>query len=229
MFKKLKNLIYQRAYISPDIAGNIVDRFHKLYYDSFIFGKTWRDTHWLGTPTLKCPLDLWLYQEMIHELKPDLIIETGTAKGGSGLYLSCMCDLVKNGKVVSIDVLDDPGRPKHERLTYLHGSSTAEDIVEKVKGMIKPDATVLVFLDSDHSKEHVLAEMKIYSRMVTKGSYMVVEDSNINGHPVDPDFGPGPMEAMDEFLKDNNDFVVDKDKEKFYLTFNPKGYLKKRG
>lgn len=228
MFKKLKNLIYQRAYIAPDVADNIVERFHKLYYDSFIFGKTWRDTHWLGTPILKCPMDLCLYQEIIHELKPDLIIETGTAKGGSALFLSSMCDLVKNGKVVSIDVLDDPGRPKHERLTYLHGSSTSDDIVGKVKEMAKDAATLLVFLDSDHSKKHVLEEMKIYSRMVTKGSYMVVEDSNINGHPVDPDFGPGPMEAMEEYLANNNDFVIDKDKEKFYLTFNPKGYLKKR-
>lgn len=83
----------------------------------------------------------------------------------------------------------------------------------------------MVFLDSDHQKDHVLKEMIIYSRFVSEGSYLIVEDSNINGHPVYTDFGPGPMEAIDEFLKGNKNFIVDKKMEKFFLTFNPRGYL----
>jgi len=86
----------------------------------------------------------------------------------------------------------------------------------------------MVILDSDHSKGHVLSELKIYSKFVTKGSYIIVEDTNINNHPVFPDFGPGPMEAVEEFLKENKDFSVDRSREKFYLTFNPKGFLQKR-
>ena len=85
----------------------------------------------------------------------------------------------------------------------------------------------MVILDSDHGKDHVLNELRTYSPFVTKGSYLIVEDTNINGHPVLHDFGPGPMEAVEDFLKENQNFTVDKSKEKFYLTFNPKGYLRK--
>jgi cephalosporin hydroxylase len=86
----------------------------------------------------------------------------------------------------------------------------------------------MVILDSDHHKDHVLRELEIYSKFVTNGSYIIVEDTNINGHPVRPKFGPGPTEAVKEFLKGSRDFVIDKSREKFFLTFNPNGYLKKR-
>jgi cephalosporin hydroxylase len=85
----------------------------------------------------------------------------------------------------------------------------------------------MVILDSDHSKQHVLQELHAYAPLVTKGSYLIVEDTNVNGHPVFPEHGPGPMEALDEFLGQNSDFVVDRDREKFYLTMNPQGYLHK--
>lgn len=85
----------------------------------------------------------------------------------------------------------------------------------------------MVILDSDHSKVHVLNELRIYSKLVTKGNYLIVEDTCINGHPVCQGFGPGPMEAVEEFLKENQDFVVDRTREKFYLTFNPKGGLRR--
>ena len=86
---------------------------------------------------------------------------------------------------------------------------------------------LLVLLDSDHSREHVLDELRAYSPLVTPGSYVIVEDTNLNGHPVWPDFGPGPMEAVDIFLSESDDFVIDTSREKFYLTWNPRGYLKR--
>ncbi len=88
---------------------------------------------------------------------------------------------------------------------------------------------MLVILDSDHSKRHVLDELRTYSQFVGEGSYIIVEDTNVNGHPVLPEFGPGPMEAIQDFLKENKDFAVDGSKEKFYMTFNPKGYLRRVG
>ncbi len=85
----------------------------------------------------------------------------------------------------------------------------------------------MVVLDSDHSKENVLNELRMYDALVTENSYLIVEDTNINGHPALPEFGSGPMEAVEEFLKENKTFDVDKNKEKFFLTFNPRGYLKR--
>ena len=101
-------------------------------------------------------------------------------------------------------------------------------IYKTIAEMIEADQVVLVILDSDHNMPHVIKEMEIYSEFVTKGSYMIVEDSNVNGHPIMPNWGPGPFEAIQEFLRKSDSFEVDKDREKFYLSFNPNGYLKKR-
>jgi cephalosporin hydroxylase len=222
---------FERLYNHDDDARSdarvrraIVDQFHRLYYDD---PGTWRDTHWLGVNTFKCPLDLWIYQEILHELRPELIIECGTASGGSAAYLASMCDLVGCGRIVSIDIESKPDRPVHPRITYLHGSSVDPDVVAQVRAMVPADGHVLVILDSDHSATHVARELSTYCDMVTVGSFLVVEDSDINGHPVLPDFGPGPMEALDAFLKSNDHYVVDERKQKYHLTFNPRGFLRR--
>jgi cephalosporin hydroxylase len=222
-----KNLIYRRTYINPKLENDVVNQFHKLYYDSRHFGKSFGNTFWMGTRAFKCPLDLWIYQEIIFERKPDLIIECGTAKGASALFLASMCDLANKGEIVTIDIDEDESRPKHNRIKYLKGSTTSEDILKKVEELASGKKEVLVILDSDHSRDHVLSELKLYNKFVNKGGYLIVEDTNLNGHPVIPNFGPGPMEAVQEFMKENKDFIVDKDKEKFYLTFNPNGFLKR--
>lgn len=205
---------------SPD---GEVRNFHKLYYDSE--NQTWRDTYWLGVPVLKCPLDLWVYQELVHRLRPDHIVEAGTHKGGSAFFLACLCELLRHGKVISIDISFRGDRPEHERIEYIEGSSIADETLATVREIVSGSETVLVILDSDHDREHVLAELRAYSTIVTVGSYLIVEDTNLNGHPVRSDWGPGPAEAVECFLGESATFRRDPSLEKHFLTFNPGGYL----
>lgn len=225
--RTLRGLVYYRFFGNKKLERDITEEFTKFYYNAGTFNKTWKSTFWLGTRIRKFPMDLVIYQEIIFEIKPDVIIESGTADGGSALFLASICDAIGNGRVITIDIEEKWGRPKHKRITYLKGSSTSEEIVGRIEKLVKEDEKVLVILDSDHHEKHVLNELRIYSRFVTKGSYLIVEDTIVNGHPVEPQYGPGPMEAVEKFLKENKDFVVDKKREKLYVTCNPGGYLKK--
>src|SRR5215203_3701979 len=204
----------------------LIDQFHALYYDRN--EQTWGNTFWLGHHVLKCPLDLWTYQEILHEVQPELIIETGTYQGGSALFLASICDLLGRGEVLTIDVDRREDRPRHPRITYLTGSSTSHAVLRQVRRRARDRSHVLVILDSGHARKHVLAELRAYAPLVTPGSYLVVEDTNLNGHPVYEAFGPGPMEAVQDFLKERDDFEVDRSREKFLFTFNPGGWLRKR-
>lgn len=215
---------FARRPILRAIARPVASVFHFVYYHNA--SETWKNTSWLGTPTQKIPLDLWIYQEIIHETRPDVIVEAGTFMGGSALFLASMCDLIDRGRVISIDI-QDLKPPRHKRIRYLLGSSTSPEIVREVRSLISPGEKVMVVLDSDHTKQHVLNELRSYSDLVTKGNYLIVEDTAINGHPVAPQFGPGPMEAVREFLKDNRDFTVDQSREKLLVSSNPSGYLRK--
>lgn len=202
-----------------------VTLFGKLYFREE--NRTWRNTYWMGMPLWKLPLDLWIYQEMIYELKPDLIVETGTSRGGSALFMANMFDLIGKGRIVTVDIEELPNRPTHARITYLTGSSIDDQIIAKIKSLIKPGEKVMVVLDSLHRKHHVDRELELYGQMVTPGSYMILEDTYLNGYPVRSDFGPGPMESVREYLKKHPEFAVDKTREKFFVTWNPNGYLKR--
>lgn len=201
----------------------VAREFHRHYYRSLV----WQDTYWFGVPVWKCPPDMWIYQELLHEVRPDLIVETGTQFGGSAYFLASMCDLLGRGHVISIDVEARAGRPEHRRLQYLLGSSTSPAIVEQVSAAADDAQTVLVILDSEHSCEHVLSEMRAYASLVTAGSYLIIEDTNINGHPILRGYGPGPMEAVDEFLRGGAPFSIDSSREKFGLSFSPRGFLRR--
>jgi cephalosporin hydroxylase len=188
----------------------------------------------MGVPVQKIPTDLWLYQEILYKDRPDIIIECGTAFGGSALYMAGILDLLGSGAVITVDIddwdLDIPGysgRKAHPRITYLKGSSVDPAMVEQVKARIPDGAVVMAILDSDHSAEHVLAELRTYAPMVTPGQLLIVEDTMLNGHPVHQDFGPGPMEALDTFLSETDDFTIDAIGEKFLVSFNPRGYLRR--
>ena len=197
---------------------------HREYYNS----KPWERTTWLGNTMFKQPFDLWIYQEIIYETKPDLIIECGTYTGGSAFYFASIFDLMKNGIVLTLDAVDR-NPVKHDRVTYILGNDLDENVVKIVEGYVTNANRVMVILDSDHTKSHVLKELAIYPRFVTKGCYLVVEDTNLSKVDVLMCEGPegGPGEAVDEFLKNNNDFVQDFDREKGFITFFPGGWLKK--
>lgn len=184
------------------------------------------DTRWLGCRVLKCPLDLWVYQEIIHETRPEVIIETGTCDGGSALFLAHVCDALGFGRIVTVDIDARPRRPQHDRVEYWSGSSTDPAIVQRAAALAE-GKRVLVILDSDHSRRHVLAELGCYSPMVQLGGYLIVEDTNLNGHPANPEHGPGPMEALDEFLRGTTAFEIDPNCERLFMTFNPRGFLKR--
>jgi cephalosporin hydroxylase len=224
--KKNIQLSTQGHYPSPETELEIATLFNQLYFDAHSVGKTWADTRFLGTPVLQTVADLWVYQEIIYERRPDVIVECGTNTGGCTLYLATLCELIRNGRVISIDTTEVQGRPHHERITYLTGSSTSGNILKNVKEHTAKADRVMVLLDSDHKKDHVLEELRNYGQFVTAADYMIVEDTIIN-HPILPEFGPGPMEAVQEFLAENDSFSIDATREKFFLTFHPGGYLKK--
>jgi cephalosporin hydroxylase len=219
-------------------AQGVVDAFHKLYY----YRRLWDGTTWMGVKVYKCPLDLWIYQEILHAARPDVVIETGTASGGSALYMAHLMDIIGHGRIITIDITQDAGRPSHPRIEYIQGSSIDPKIRARVESRMSPGERPLIILDSLHSRDHVLDELRLWSPLVPVGGHLIVEDTNINGRPVHTDFapdaGPGAGDAVDEFLRETGlresgqsspaggpQFVVNRTAERLLLTFNPGGYL----
>jgi cephalosporin hydroxylase len=175
---------------------------------------------------------MWNYQEIIYDLKPSLIIEGGTADGGSTLYFSFILKSIKPmSKVISIDI-DHSNVAEcvktNDHIELLTGKITDESTcsrIIKLRSIFK--GPLFIILDDDHLKCNVLSEMKILRNILTTGDYLVVEDSNINGHPVLPIWGDGPMEAIEEYFKIYpQDYKRDIPREeKFGFTFAPKGFL----
>lgn len=196
---------------------------------------------WLNRPIIQFPQDMIAMQEIIWEVKPDLIIETGIAHGGSLIFSASMLELIGgNGQVLGIDIdirqhnrIEIEKHPMFKRITMIEGSSVDETIGKQVYEFAKGKQTVLVCLDSMHTHEHVQKELKLYSPLVTKGSYLVVFDTIIEDMPddlfADRPWGKGnnPKTAVHEFLKTNDRFVIDKDIEnKLLITVAPDGYLR---
>lgn len=203
---------------------HVIEDFMKLYHD-YNGKQIYGDTYYRGIPCLKCPMDMWMYQEIIYRNRPDLIIETGSYMGASALYMADLLDVLGGGYILSVDIVG-MSRPNHSRIKWEMGSSSSREFYETALAYSK-DRTVMVILDSDHSKTHVLNELNSLGKLATVGQYLIVEDTNVNGHPVFPKWGDGPFEAVREFLKGNTNFVVDESCEKFLMTFNPGGYLKR--
>jgi len=225
----LLTLHYRRELAAPRSAEDVSRAFQEVFYNSLVWRKP---TRWRGIISEQAPTDNWEMQELIGELQPDYIIETGTLNGGTTLFYADVLSYANpQGKVITIDI-----EPKVEeaskvplwkqRVEMIVGSSVDPKVTEHVEQEVV-GKKVLVTLDSLHTRDHVLKEMEIYSKLVTPGSYLVVQDTNINGNPVYPGFGPGPHEAVQEFLQTHDNFVVDRSREKFLLTFYPGGWLKR--
>ena len=209
----------------------LIDTFHIEYEEQRLFEKI----TWLGTPMYKLPFDAIVMQELILKIRPDLIIETGTAQGGSSLFFATIMELVGHGEVVTVDIEDKVQIQKaiakeisDRRVYRVIGSSISTKVFDYISYIANGHEKILVTLDSWHTKEHVLKELQLYSPCVSQGSYLSVEDTHVNGNPVPWKWGEGPMEAVEEFLQSNSDFEIDKGCEKFYLTFSPNGYLRRK-
>ncbi len=184
--------------------------------------------YWMGIRACKNPLDAWIYQEIIYEVKPDIIIEIGSWEGGSTLYFANLLDLLGKGLVISIDIDRTNYRAKHNRIVTITGDSSSLEIVSKVAKLCE-NKSILVVHDGCHSKEEVLKDLQLYSNFVSIGSYFIVEDGIIDllkpwvfGFYVD-----GPLAAVEEFLSKNSKFVIDRERERYILTHNPKGFLRR--
>ena len=195
---------------------------------------------WLGRPIIQYPQDILIVQELIWKIKPDLVIETGIARGGSLIFTASILELIGKGNVIGIDVdirkhnrEEIEKHPMFKRIKMIEGSSIDKKIVKKIFKLAERKKKILVLLDSSHTHSHVLEELKSYSPLVNKGSYVVVfdtvlEDMPKNSFPNRPwDKGDNPNTAVKEFVKKSNRFKIDVDMErKLMITSNPSGFLK---
>lgn len=204
----------------------------KLFHDIPV----WREMWFQNVRIEKNPLDLWMLQQMIYELRPDFIIETGTWRGGSALFWAYTLNGLglENSRVFTVDIQNvNRNAAEHplwkKYVTFLEGSSTGEKIVSQIKQTARGRKNI-VMLDSDHRAPHVLNELHAYADLVPSGSYLIVEDTHLDGIPSQPGFGPGPTAAVEQFLKEPGgaQFTQDLSREAFLMTFNPGGWLKRK-
>lgn len=195
---------------------------------------------WMGRPIIQFPQDMVAMQEILWSLRPDLVIETGVAHGGSIVYYASLLELIGHGEVLGIDIdirahnreaLE--AHPMSKRIRLLQGSSISSEIIAKVHDIARGKRVVVV-LDSNHTHEHVLAELRAYAPLVCKDGYCVVMDTIVEDLPAslfpDRPWGPGnnPKTAVREFMAENGDFVIDSDMEsKLLITVAPEGYMRR--
>ena len=198
---------------------------------------------WMGIPVIKYPSDMIVQQELMWKLKPDLIIETGIAHGGSILFSASMMEIIgTGGEVVAVDIdirkhnkILIESHPMFKHITMYEGSSTDKEIIKKIQSHSKGKKCIMVILDSLHSHKHVLDELRIYAPLVTKGSYVILPDTFIEFFPKGHysknrpwDVGNNPYTAMREFLTENENFLIDKEiSNKAMITETFDGYLKR--
>lgn len=190
---------------------------------------------WLGRPIIQLPEDMIRAQEVIYQIKPDVIIETGIAHGGSLIYYASLCKILGKGRVIGIDIeihkhnrYAIESHPLSPLITLIEGDSIAPEIIRKVHSLIKPEEVVMIFLDSCHTKKHVLAELEAYHDLVTPGSYIVVEDGIMKDLHDVPRGKPewvwdNPIAAVEEFLSKHPEFKVEQPRWLFNesnLSFN---------
>lgn len=208
--------------------------------DSYDFTYQW---HWGGLPIIQSPIDILVTQEIVWAAKPTVIIEAGVARGGSVVFLASLLSMLgEGGRVIGVDIdIRAHNRARIEAhkfapaITLIQGSSIDEGTVAEVRSHIRPDDRVMVVLDSNHTHDHVLAELELYAPLVTQGQYMIVADTLVELIPAQAHrprpwgIGDNPMTAMDAYLASHPEFEIDQEIEnKLLLSCNPRGYLKRR-
>jgi cephalosporin hydroxylase len=208
----------------------VPDELKWAFTEAAWLAKSWTRASWLGHAIDTAPTDLLAYQELIATVRPDWIVETGTGDGSRALFLASICELVGHGTVVSVldpDAgTDVGGLPHHPRLRYEQSRASASETAAAV-GAVVGDGRALVILGSRADRATTARQFEAYAPLVPVDSYVVVADTIVNGHPVWPAFGPGPAEAVKQVLTQHGEFVADPLMEKYSLTFNPGGYLRR--
>ena len=237
-FKEYRNQLARKgsAEAAEEIRAKLtpakVTEFMKLFHVLPVWDHLW----FQGVQIIKNPLDLWMMQQIIYEQQPDFVIETGAMDGGSALYWAHTLNGMglENSRVITIDITDSihsaSSNPLWKKyVQFMRGSSTDPAVVSAIGRQVK-NKRVIVTLDSDHAKEHVLKELQSYAPMINRGSYLVVEDTHMDGVPTMPTTGPGPNAAVEQFLKDGGDqmFERDRTRENLIMTFNPGGWLRRK-
>jgi cephalosporin hydroxylase len=211
----------------PTKAISFPDDLRQSFIESFWNSLAWQDVRWLGRSLRSAPTDLVIYQELLSSVRPDWIVETGTSSGGRALFLASVCEGLGHGQVLSIDPKQGDDLPQHPRITYLERPTTDADTLAEVRTTVGSDAKVLVILGGRLGQNRTIEEFEGYSPLVDVGSYVIVEHTVVNGRPVWPGFGPGPGEAVRQILQSHGNFAADSHQERFGLTFNLGGYLKR--
>lgn len=208
--------------------------------DKYKYAYLWT---WMGVPIIQTPADILVMQEAIWRSRPEVIVETGVARGGSVIFSASMLELLGRGKIIGVDIdvrahnRDSiESHPMAKRITLIEGPSTAKETVDRVRAAIPAGASVMVVLDSDHSRRHVLDELRLYGPLVTEGQYLIVADTLLGylkpeDTPRDRSavWYPGnePLAAVQDYLKESDRFERDEELNgKLILASSPGGYLK---
>lgn len=210
--------------VTNAIAGTMTEhygllqRYHEVWYDAV--AHTWGFTHFLGVGLLKCPNDLWAYQDILTKLRPKTILEMGTFCGGSALWFAYLMDMLQiDGRVYTVDIVNMHGTVQHSRIEFIEGDSTNPDLAMHLRGQV--DYPLLVVLDSDHAEAHVRKELELYAPMCRVGDRLVVEDTNVSW-PHDR----GARGAMEDYLTVHlGEWRSDLLCERHLLTMHPGGWL----
>jgi cephalosporin hydroxylase len=211
----------------PTSPVPIPEDLRSSFIDAVWRSLAWKRTTWLGRHIESAPTDLIAYQQAITSVRPHWIVETGTHDGARTLFLASICDLLDHGQVVSIGEELSEGLPLHPRITYLDGVADDDATLARVRGLVGASSTTLVVLGSRVHAEATRRIFAAYAPLVSVGSYLIVTDTIVNGNPVWTGFGPGPMEALKLVLQRHGEFFADPELERFGLTFNPGGFLKR--
>jgi cephalosporin hydroxylase len=182
------------------------------------------DSHWMGVRSLRNPLDAWIYQEILHEVRPSVVVELGSAFGGTTLFLCHMLDLLGlDAQVVAVDHSHADFRAQHERIETVTGDTRDPKVITRVRELCDGKRG-LVIHDADHAADVVIEDLRNYGSLVAPGSYLIVEDG------VRDFLGglPGPVTAVEQYLSESRDFEVDETRERFLFTYNPRGFLRRR-